>query len=94
MHDPGTAGAAPVTEQHIVATVGEFVRRNFLYDGRSVGEEESLTQSGIVDSTGILELIEFIEATYRIKFGDADLVADNFDSLRTIGTFVGAKLRT
>jgi acyl carrier protein len=92
MHEPGTAGASPVTEQQIAATVGEFVRRNFLFDGRSVGPDESLTQSGVVDSTGILELIEFLEATYRIKFGDADLVADNFDSLSTIGRFVRTKL--
>jgi acyl carrier protein len=92
MHEPSPAGTGPVTEEQIVTAVGAFVRRNFLFDSRTVGHEESLTQSGVVDSTGILELIEFIESTYGIKFGDADLVADNFDSLATIGRFVRAKL--
>lgn len=81
-----------MTQEDISATTREFIKRNFLYDEKkSLGEEESLMGSGVVDSTGILELIAFLEETFGLKFRDDELVADNFDSLAKISVFVAGK---
>lgn len=80
-------------EETIIADVLAFIRSNFMFDsGAPVENDQSLLGSGIVDSTGILELISFLGSNYDIKFRDDELVADNFDSLRRISTFVMAKV--
>ena len=64
----------------------------FLFDSNAVLEkDQSLLGSGVVDSTGILELISFLQSTYSISFKDDELVADNFDTLGRIGAIVMAK---
>jgi acyl carrier protein len=76
----------------IKSQVREFVKANFLFDDRRVlGDDESLLGSGTVDSTGILELISFLEQNFNVKFKDQDLVADNFDSISKIAIFVAGK---
>ena len=77
----------------IVTTTAEFVRKNFLFDDKvELGECESLLGSGILDSTGVLELIAFLEQTYGVSFKDEELVAENFDSISKIAGFVSGKL--
>jgi len=49
-------------------------------------------EKGIIDSTGMLELIMFLEETYNIKIEDDELVPDNLDSLRNIGAFLSRKV--
>ena len=72
--------------------VRDFIKTNFLFDdSRSIGDDESLLGSGTVDSTGILELISFLEETCNVKFEDRELVADNFDTIDKIASFVGSK---
>ncbi len=66
----------------------DFIRENFIM-GRSdvvLDPEVSLIESGVMDSTGVLELVEFLEATYGIKIEDEELVPEN---LETIGNIVG-----
>jgi acyl carrier protein len=46
----------------------------------------------VIDSTGVLELISFLEITYQVKFQDQDLVADNFDSIEKIKEFLSNKV--
>ncbi len=73
--------------------VREFIQRNFVFDDRRVLDPgESLIGSGIIDSTGVLELIGFLENTYQLRFEDDELVAGNFDSLEKISKFVLGKL--
>ena len=82
-----------VTEEAISTDVLVFIRSNFLFDGAAtLDRDQSLLGSGILDSTGILELISFLGSTYDIKFRDDELVADNFDTLRRISTFVMTKV--
>jgi len=69
-----------MTQEEIRTKVHQFIRKNFLLG------------SGVVDSTGILELISFLEDTCRIKFEDNELVADNFDTVNRISSFVAQKL--
>ena len=46
----------------------------------------------MIDSTGVLELIEFLEATYEIQIADEEVLPDNLDSIERIGRFVASKL--
>lgn len=83
-----------MTQQHIHDAVLAFLRSNILYDEkRTIADNESFLATGILDSTGILELIGFLEAEYHVKFMDEELVADNFDSLERISRFMIEKLQ-
>ena len=78
-----------MTETDIRTSVHDFIKRNFIFDDKQVlGDDQSLLGSGVVDSTGILELISFLEENFRLKFSDSDLVADNFDTVNRIISFV------
>jgi acyl carrier protein len=75
------------------STVQQFIRKNFIFDDKTqLGDDQSLLRTGIVDSTGILELIAFLEVTFKVKFADHELVADNFDSVSRIISFMNRKL--
>ncbi|HEV8347121.1 MAG TPA: hypothetical protein VGQ16_11130 [Vicinamibacterales bacterium] len=74
-----------------------FIRNNFLYGsespGLAFGDEDSLVERGIIDSTGILELIAFLEMRYAIVIDDDELVPDNLDSVSRVARFVERKLQ-
>lgn len=74
--------------------VRAFVVTNYLFgqDSRLPADSDSLIESGVVDSTGILELIEFLEETFGITVGDSETVPDNLGSVAGISAFVDAKL--
>ena len=69
-----------------------FMIENFLY-GRPVqfSDDDSFLDLGIIDSTGILELVNFLETTYGIAVEDSDLVPENLDSIRELAQFVERK---
>lgn len=74
--------------------VREFVVENFLFgDGESLKPDTSFLEEGIIDSTGILELVMFLEETYGIKIEDDELVPENLDNLRNMGAFLERKLK-
>jgi len=58
---------------------------------RSVSREDSLLDSGIVDSLGVLELVEFLERTFGISVTEEDLLPENFDSVRRMADLVDRK---
>jgi acyl carrier protein len=80
--------------EEIGTRVNSFIGKNFLFDeSKKVPEHESLLGSGVIDSTGILELIAFLEQEYNVKFEDNELVAENFDSINNIKAFLAKKIR-
>ena len=82
-----------MTPDEIRAQVHQFVVTNFLFDEKKkVDENQSLLGSGIIDSTGILELIGFLEEKFAVRFEDQELVSDNFDSIACIESFITRKL--
>ena len=82
-----------MTKDDIGTKVQQFIRTNFLFDAdRQVEETHSLLGTGVVDSTGVLELISFLETTFGVKFNDEELVAENFDSVERIKEFIFRKL--
>lgn len=75
-------------------SVRDFIAENFLFreDRDSVAAEESLLESGLIDSTGVLELIAFLETEIGISIKDAEIVPENFDSIKNITTYAKTKL--
>jgi acyl carrier protein len=68
---------------------------NFLFgqDGSALRNDESFLEGGIIDSTGVLELIGFLETRYDIAIDDRELVPLNLDSVERVVTFVNGKLQ-
>ncbi|MBW8041243.1 MAG: acyl carrier protein [Planctomycetes bacterium] len=76
-----------------VDTVRHFVIENFLFgDGESLKEDTSFLEKGIIDSTGVLELVFFLEETYTITIEDDELIPENLDNLQSIVRFVDQKV--
>lgn len=77
----------------IANDIRTFIIENFLFGDTSndLGDDVSLIEADLVDSTGILELVSHVEATYRIEVKDADIVPANFDSIGRIAAFVAAR---
>ena len=74
-------------------TIRAFIVENFLFGDTSVdlADELSLIEAGIVDSTGVLELVAFVESTFGLAVADADIVPANFDSIGRLAAYVKAK---
>jgi acyl carrier protein len=76
-----------------IIPVREFLVENFLFgDSNNLSEDTSFLETGVIDSTGILELVSFLEQTYNIAVEDEDLIPENLDSLRGIERFLARKL--
>ncbi|MFO1406378.1 MAG: acyl carrier protein [Steroidobacteraceae bacterium] len=73
--------------------IKKFVLNNFLFtdDPSAVQDGASLIEGGIVDSTGILELIMFLDETLAVRVEDAEMVPANFESIDAIVNFVARK---
>jgi acyl carrier protein len=70
-----------------------FIVENFLYgqDDHTLTDDVSFLEKGIIDSTGVLELVSFIEEKYGFSVGDDDIIPDNFDSLARLSNYVAKK---
>jgi len=72
--------------------VREYIVENFLFgDGEKLNENTSFMEEGIIDSTGILELVFFLEENFGIKIEDNELVPENMDSLNNIARYLAIK---
>lgn len=74
------------------AAVRAFVLENFYVEERDLSDETSLIVSGIVDSTGMLEVIAFLEGHFGIQVEDREAVAANLETVGRIAAFVASKL--
>ncbi len=74
-------------------TIKNFIIENYIIDDtpEPLNHAQSFLESGIIDSTGMLELVSFIEGTFDIKIEDEELIPDNLDSINKITTFICKK---
>jgi acyl carrier protein len=83
--------------QTCAADLRQFIVDNFLFGQLSeqfaFTDEDSFLDRGIIDSTGILELVAFLEQKYKITIGDDELIPENFDSITRVAKYVGSKLQ-
>lgn len=70
-----------------------FLRSNFpLFKEGQVGREESLVESGVIDSLGILELVDFVETRFDLRIPEHELVPENLDSIANITRYLTERL--
>jgi len=81
------------THTDLRADIRKFIDDNFLMGGGSaaLADGDSFLDHHVMDSTGFLELIEFLEATYAIAVDDADMVPENLDSIDNVAEFIRRK---
>ena len=78
----------------IGASVRQFIAENFLFreEIESLPEEASFLEAGIIDSTGVLELVCFLESTFGIEITDEEMLPENLDSVAAISSYVKRKV--
>jgi len=76
-----------------VNKVRDYIIENFLYgEEGKLSEETSFLGSSIIDSTGVLELVNYLEETFKIKVEDDEIIPENLDSMKNISLFLKKKL--
>ena len=73
--------------------VRNYLFENFLFDAEesALGNDDSFLEKGFIDSTGVLELVNWIEEKYGIKIDDNELTPENLDSVNLIASFIKGK---
>ena len=73
--------------------IRDYILENYLFtdDQSALVNEDSFLEKGILDSTGILEMIYFIEDEFGVKVEDEEMVPENLDSVNNLVAFVGRK---
>lgn len=78
--------------QDIIDEVRVFLRENFMLDASvAIEPGTSFMEGHILDSTGFIELIGFVEERFGVQVGDEEMVPENFDSLANIAAYVARK---
>ena len=76
--------------------VREYVVENFLLgeDEGEFSDETSFLESGLIDSTGILELVSFLEEEFEVEIADEEMIPENLDSVESVARFVALKVKS
>lgn len=77
----------------IEKSVRDYILDNFLFtdDQSALGNDDSFLEKGIIDSTGILELIAFMEEEFELVVDEEEMIPENLDSVNRITSFIGGK---
>jgi acyl carrier protein len=74
--------------------IRNFIVEKFLFeDDGTLSNEDSFLENGVIDSTGVLELVAFLEGTFGFRLEDDEVVPENLDSIRNAASLVERKLR-
>lgn len=73
--------------------VRNFILDTFLFtdDPSALDDDDSFLDKGIIDSTGVLELVMFLEDELGVQVSDAELIPENLDSVNRVSAFVARK---
>ncbi|MEU8078640.1 acyl carrier protein [Catellatospora citrea] len=80
-------------EMQVRTELVDFVVSNYLFGeaSRLPGDHDSLVEQGIIDSTGVLELVEFLEERFGIQVSETETIPDNLGSIANLTKFVEGK---
>ncbi len=80
--------------ESIEPAIRQFIAQNFMYrEGiQSLRDNQSLLEQGLIDSTGVLELVFYLEKTFAITVGDDEVIPENLDSVQQISSYLRRKL--
>ena len=71
------------------AKVRAFIESNFYVpEGQALADDASLLDGGVIDSTGVLELVGFLQDELGVEVADDEMVPENLDSIAKIEAFV------
>ncbi|MBN1872932.1 MAG: acyl carrier protein [Anaerolineae bacterium] len=78
----------------IETQIKQYVAENFLFsdNGYSLPDDASFLEEGVIDSTGVLELILFVEETFGLTVANEDVLPENFDSVTQLAAYIRRKL--
>ncbi|NLL15207.1 MAG: acyl carrier protein [Fibrobacter sp.] len=78
---------------NLESSIKDFISKNFLMNSTSVNfsNTDSFMEKGIIDSTGILELVNFIQQSFQIEVKDDELIPENLDSVQNICSYIQRK---
>jgi len=81
-----------LSDQEIKNKIRDFIVENFLFGSADeLNDDSSFLDGGIIDSTGVLELVEFLEEDFSISIDDEELVPENLDSINNVTAFLKRK---
>ncbi|MEO7013975.1 MAG: acyl carrier protein [Dokdonella sp.] len=74
----------------IEAKIRHYILENLMFtdDGSRLPNDASLLDRGVIDSTGVLEIVMFLEEEFAIKIRDSEMLPENFDSVNNLVAFV------
>ena len=73
-------------------TLAKFINDNFIKEsGIALNDTTSFLDEGIIDSTGVMELVAFVESTFGVTIEDEEIIPDNFDSIAKLTNFIASK---
>jgi acyl carrier protein len=73
--------------------IKQYLAENFMFsdDGYQLSDSASFLEEGVVDSTGVLELVMFVEETFDVTVEDDEIVPENFDSVAQLAEYIHRK---
>ena len=79
--------------EELIVTIRDYILQNFLFtdDASAIALDDSLLDNGIVDSTGMMEIITFLEADLGIKVADEDMTPENLGSINRLAAYVSRR---
>lgn len=84
----------PASDPPVEERIRNFIARDLLYNtgGFTYSDEASFILEGIVDSLGIMQLVEFVQESFRVTVEQQEITSENFDSVSKLGGFIRRKL--
>ena len=74
--------------------VRAFIVENFMFgNDEGLSDETSFLEEGIIDSTGVLELVDFLEEEFNISVDDEELIPENLDSIKNLSGYLERKVK-
>lgn len=80
-------------QDDIKANLREFITENFLAfaEDKTFADTDSFMEKGIINSTGVLELLQYLEETFEIAVEDDEVIPENLDTLNNLSAFIEKK---
>ena len=77
----------------IKTKIRSFIIENFLFgDDNGLKDDTSFMEEGIIDSTGVLELVTYLEEAFEISVDDEELIPENLDSIDNVSAYLEGKI--
>ena len=73
--------------------IRQYLAENFLFsdNGFNLGDDDSFLEEEVVDSTGVMELVLFVEDNFGVSVADEEIIPDNFDSVNQLAAYIQRK---